>query len=67
MCNAYKLVSISFHVLVDRCYLLRPSIDIPQTRLDLVTDIVVIIPRMNIHIDFEVDGSLKEVRELYVK
>jgi len=47
--------------------LLRPSIDIPQTRLDLVTDIVVIIPRMNIHIDFEVDGSLKEVRELYVK
>jgi len=25
----------------------------------------VINPRMNIHVDFEVDGSLKKVRELY--
>ena len=52
-------------MLVDRRCWLRPSIDIPQTGLDLVTDIAMINPKMNIHVDFEVDGSLKEVRELY--
>ena len=49
-------------MLVDRRCWLRPSIDIPYIRLDLVTDIAVISPRMNIRVDFEVDGSLKEVR-----
>ena len=47
-----------------RCWL-RSSVDISQAGLDLATDIAVINPRMNIHVDFEVDGSLKEVRELY--
>jgi len=31
------------------------------TGLDLIIDIAVIISKMNIHVDFEVDGSLKEV------
>ena len=47
------------------CCWLTSSVDIPQMRLDLVTDIAVINPRMNIHVDFEGDGSLKEVRKLY--
>ena len=47
-----------------RCWL-RSSVDIPYAGLDLVTDIAVINPRMNTHVDFEVDGSLNKVRELY--
>ena len=46
-----------------RCWL-RSSIDIPYAGLNLVTDKAMINPRMNIHIDLEVDGSLNEVREL---
>ena len=47
-----------------RCWF-KPSIDIPWTGLDLVTDIAATNLRMNINVDFEVDRSLIEVRELY--
>ena len=46
-------MSISSCVGNSRCWL-RSSVDIPQAGLDLVTDIAVINPKMNIHVDFEV-------------
>ena len=62
MIGAY--INISSCVGNPRCWL-RSSIEILYAGLNLVTDIAVINPRMNIHVDFEVDGSLIEDRELY--